>query len=369
MTTHSAFPARPTGAAAPPAFEPMLDDIRRQPAVLAQLLDRAPEIAAFAAAHLSLPPGGRLHAFGSGDGWFAARAAFHGLNAQAVSGLDFLLNVAPRLGAADSAIAISMSGNVDRTLEGARAVMAAGATLSVLTNGAGGRLGALGGPRFSLDIPDIAPFLCGTTSFTATLAALGLLAGRDADPLRAALPALPAFIEEADRTCRELVEAAGTGAPGIRFLGVGQSVALADYGAAKCVEVTTVPAWSDDIEEFAHRQYWSMVRSEIVVLLPVDAASGGYADATADALARLGTPTLSIGPAEADAGKSAHRISTPGAPSLAWLGQAVALQLLAYRLGLANGTDPNRRLHLKNDAERFAVSRRLTRLSLLGTGE
>jgi len=168
--------------------------------------------------------------------------------------------------------------------------------------------------------------------------------------------------------CRALAAESGAGVPGLRFLGVGQSLAAADYGAAKCVEVTTIPAWSDDIEEFAHRQYWSMKRGEIVVLLPVDAASAGYADATADALGRLGTPTVAIGPGAAAVPRARHTIATPGTDAEAWLGQSVALQLLAYRLGLANGTDPNTRRHLKSDTERFAVSRRLTRLSLLGTG-
>ncbi|KQT46351.1 hypothetical protein ASG43_12070 [Aureimonas sp. Leaf454] len=378
-TPSSAAPVQPDGKGAP-GPDVMLQDIRRQPRVLSSILDRREEIARFAADHLDPRASGRLHAFGSGDGWFAARAAFHGTGAVATSGLDFLLNVAPTLGPDDRAVAISMSGNVDRTLEGAEAALARGAGLSVLTNGEGGRLGALGGPRLSLDIADLAPFLCGTSSYTATAAVLGFLARREDHLTRATTDALPSFIEEADRVCREVASATagpraeeggeegGASVPGIRFLGVGQSLAAADYGAAKCVEVTTIPAWSDDIEEFAHRQYWSMKRGEIVVLLPVDAASAPYADATADALGRLGTPTLAIGPAEAATSRARHRITTPGTKAEAWLGQAVALQLLSYRLGIANGTDPNRRLHLKNDVERFAVSRRLTRLSLLGTG-
>ena len=73
---------------------------------------------------------------------------------------------------------------------------------------------------------------------------------------------------------------------------MGRSVATADYAAAKCVEVTKIPAWADDIEEFAHRQFWAMQRTELVVLLPTDAATAGYADATADALADLGVVSV-----------------------------------------------------------------------------
>ena len=155
------------------ADTPMLADIRRQPDVLAALLAREAEVTAFGAAHLRATRGGRVWVFGSGDGWFAARAALtRAAIGQAASGLDFVVNVAPQLGPDDRALAISMSGNVDRTLEGATVARAAGAGVSVLTNEGGGRLGALGIVRLSLRIADVAPFLCGTSSYTATLAAL-----------------------------------------------------------------------------------------------------------------------------------------------------------------------------------------------------
>lgn len=349
--------------------EPMREDIRRQPDTLARLMERADEITGFAADHLTPQAMGRLHAFGSGDGWFAARVACSGSAALASSGLDFLLNVAPKLGSGDRALAISMSGNVDRTLEAAKAALEQGAGLAILVNGAGGRLKELGVPRLSLDITDIAPFLCGTATYTATAMVLRLIAGGNREKTGALLPALPAFIETADRLCVALATETGRGAPGVRFLGVGSSVASADYGAAKLVEVTTVPAWSADIEEFAHSQFWSMRRDEIVVLLPVDAASAAHANATAEALSHLGTPTLALEPEGAEVPNARCRLSVPGGADTAFLGQALALQLFAYRMGLANGTDPNRRLHLKEDAGRFAVSRRLTRRSLLGTGQ
>lgn len=133
--------------------------------------------------------------------------------------------------------------------------MERGARLSILTNGHGGRLGVLGGSFLSLDIPDIAPFLCGTSTYTATLAALQI-AFRDDRFLTAladVLPALPAFIDEADRFAQATAGRIGISA-GVRILGVGSSVATADYGAAKFVEITNIPSWSDDIEDFAHRQ-------------------------------------------------------------------------------------------------------------------
>lgn len=357
-----------------PVVPPMLADIRRQPELLAGLLGRQVEIRGFAETSLQARGDGRTWVFGSGDGWFAARAALTGSEAgRAASGLDFTLNVAPRLGPDDCALAISMSGNVDRTLEGAQVALTSGAKVAVLTNEGGGRLGGLGVDRFSLGIPDIAPFLCGTSSYTATLATLQLAFAsawpRFAASLEAALPRLPDLIERADTFAQAVALRLGGACGGARFLGAGTTVATADYAAAKCVEVTRIPAWSDDIEEFAHRQYWSLQPSELVVLLPGDPATAAYAEATADALAELGVVTVALEPEGASVPSASLRLDLPGAADTAAITQAIAIQLLAYHLGIASGTDPNRREHLKNDAARFAVSRKLTRRSLLGTGQ
>lgn len=359
---------------AQPVIAPMLADIRRQPELLAGILLRNAEIAAFATANLSPEGAGRAWVFGSGDGWFAARAALAGFDGgRAVSGLDFTLHVAPRLGSQDRALAISMSGNVDRTLEGAQLAIASGASVAVLTNEGGGRLGALGVNRFSLGIPDIAPFLCGTSSYTATLVALQLAfphAWPDfAKSLASVLPRLPDLITRSDAFAQEVAMRLGGNASGVRFLGAGATVATADYAAAKCVEVTRVPAWSDDIEEFAHRQYWSMQLSELVVLLPSGPASAAYAEATADALADLNVLTVALEPEGAAVPSATMRLSLPGVADTAGITQAIAVQLLAYHLGVVSGTDPNRREHLRGDAARFAASRKLTRRSLLGTGQ
>ncbi len=357
-----------------PVIAPMLADIRRQPDLLAGLLSRNEEIGSFAEANLRPQGEGRAWVFGSGDGWFAARAALTGSEVgRAASGLDFTLNVAPRLGPDDRALAISMSGNVDRTLEGAQVALALGANVAVLTNDSGGRLGALGLDRFSLGISDIAPFLCGTSSYTATLATLQL-AFPSAWPgfatrLAAILPSLTDLIDRADAFAQSVALRLGGNCSGARFLGVGTTVATADYAAAKCVEVTRIPAWSDDIEEFAHRQYWSMQLSELVVLLPADPATAAYAEATADALADLGVLTVALEPQGAAVPSAAMRLALPGAADMAGITQAIAIQLLAYHLGIASGTDPNRRAHLRDDTARFAVSRKLTRRSLLGTGQ
>lgn len=359
-----------------PAATPMRDDIARQPDVLRALIARHHEIAEFARAHLYPGHDGSLHAYGSGDGWFAARAALRGQTiggrpARAWGSMDFLLDVAPGLTVDDRVLGITMSGGVDRSLQSAEAALAHGSIAALLTNRDGGRVGALGLPRFELGIEDIGKFLCGTSSYTATVLALSLAcdAAPLPDALAAALPDLGAFIEAADVKARDIAGSAGTDLPGIRFLGTGNAVATADYGAAKMVEVTSVNAWSDELEEFAHRQYWALGRAEMVVLLPHDERSAAFATASAEALGRLGIVTVSVEASDTAVPDARFRIVAPGTAAALPVTQAIALQLLAYRLGRANGTDPDRRPHLKGDTEKFNVSRLLTRRSLVGTGD
>jgi fructoselysine-6-P-deglycase FrlB-like protein len=341
--------------------KPMLADIFRQPAVLATLAGRA---AAFQAAGAALmpSPGGRVVLFGCGDGLFAAQAASHfattrGKPWQAWPALEALL-LAATLGADDRAIAISMSGNVDRTVQAAAACAARGVPVLALVNGAGGRLGAIASRKISLDLPDLAPFLCGTASYTATLAALMLLAEPDGAQLAAAIPGLALAL---DAPLPLLVPPGG-----VRFLSAGANAATAAYGAAKLVELTRIPTWHADLEEFAHSQFWAMPTTDLVVLVAPDPALAPFAAETASALAGLGVITLAIDAEDAPVATAHHRVTLAEAASP--LVSAVPVQRLAYALAEATGLDPNTRLHLKHDAARFRASRLLTRRSLVGTG-
>ena len=157
----------------------MVRDMARQPRVLAGLLGRADEFLAHGRTVLKPGPGGRLFVCGCGDGLFAARAASGwaneaGLDWRPIGALDLVLQ-AGRLTGADRVIAVSMSGNVDRTVEAAAAAARAAPVLA-LVNGDGGRLGASAAGLVSLGLADEAPFLCGTASYTATVMALVLLA-------------------------------------------------------------------------------------------------------------------------------------------------------------------------------------------------
>ncbi|MCX7322885.1 MAG: SIS domain-containing protein [Hyphomicrobiales bacterium] len=356
-------------------LRPMLADIVRQPDVLLGLAARAEAIAALGREHVRPRSGGRILVSGCGDGLFAAEAAAGfaasiGLDWRPIGALDLVLS-AERLRPSDCVICISMSGNVDRTVEAARAVHAARVPLLALVNGGGGRLGEIAADKLSLDLPDIAPFLCGTASYTATVAALMLLA---AGACEAAIPDLTSVAEAQRRTiltCSDSIKAMiGTIPTGVRLVSAGADSGTARYGAAKFVELTRTPAWSADLEEFAHSQYWSMPTTDLVVAIASEPRLGDYAEASCTALGKLPVSTLAIDTAASPVPSAAYRVTLPDlAPGLSPIVTAVPLQFLAYHLALATGFDPNRRLHLKDDTRRFAVSRELTRRSLLGTGQ
>lgn len=352
---------------------PMLRDMRRQGSVLAGLAGRTGEFGRLGA-ELAPGPGGRVFACGCGDGLFAsiaasAAAADAGLDWRPIGPLDLILR-APRLQPADRVVAISMSGNVDRTVEAAAAARGAGVPVLALVNGGGGRLGASCPVVASLGIPDEAPFLCGTSSYTGTVAALMLLA--------AGAGGRPAPAEELDSIAEAMnaamaaSEAASLAAhmpDGVRFLAAGAERGTACYGAAKLVELTRVPAWNADLEEFAHSQYWSMPTGSLVVVVATHPVLARYAEGTCEALGQLGVQTLAIESAT-PVPSAAVRVRLPDVPpALAPLLSAVPAQWLAYRLSINAGLDPDTRQHLKSDEARFRVSRLLTRRSLAGTGQ
>jgi fructoselysine-6-P-deglycase FrlB-like protein len=350
----------------------MLADIRRQPAVLAGLLGRASELRAFGRHHLRPGPGGSLTVAGCGDGWFAARAVagLAGQGYRARSALPFLVYDAAGLGPGDRVLMVSMSGQVDRMVEAAEAALAAGAAVALLTNGDGGRLGALGLPRVSLDIDPLAPFLCGTSSYTASLLALMLALSQSDREIEAELTTLIAGLAEVLASAEREVAAPAAADAGVRFLSCGVNLASADYGAAKLVELTRLPAWSDDIEEFAHRQFWSAQADELIVFLAANPEVARIADRSAAALGTMGFTTLALEAAGCAVPEARHRVTLPAVEeSLSPLVVAPPLQLLGYYLALASGLDPNTRRHLKDDTLRFSISRALTRRSLLGTGQ
>lgn len=355
---------------------PMLDDIARQPEVLRGLGARLADFRAAGVRLRGTGPVRRVVIAGCGDGLFAAEAATGhaeglGLDWRPTGAMDVL--VAPhRLAPEDRVVAISMSGNVDRTVEAATLAEGRGVPMLALVNGDGGRLGRIADSIVSLDLPDLAPFLCGTASYTATILALMAIADGLAGAETAALsaPALPETMAASIRAARAVVPGVAAGVTGgVRFLSAGPGIGAARYGAAKLVELTRAPAWPGELEEFAHSQFWAMPARDLVVCIATDAVLADYARESCRALAAMEVPTMAVDTVEWPVDTALHRVTLPVSDArLSPMLAAAPLQLLGYHLAKAQGLDPDRRPHLKNDEQRFRVSRMLTRRSLLGTG-
>ena len=355
---------------------PMLADIWRQPRVLIDVTERIDEIKYFFNSFLSLKKTGKLYIFGSGDGLFASRIiATREASFVAVSGLEMLANVSTRLKPDDIALAVSMSGNVDRTVEAAEAVVKNGNLCGAVVNGEGGRLGTLNLPLFSIDIHDIAPFLCGTSSYIATLEILQLFSAIKSGIIDEAINAiqntaikLKNLLPELNKVCKEIAESIGENITGVRILSLGEEgLATADYGAAKLVELTSIRPYTDDIEEFAHCQFWSADPNDFIIYIPNSILVSEVASRSAKALREMGFSTLFLGPDCFSVTSTTWSIKfgdLNNSQDIYFLA-TVTLQLLAYHLAMTVGLDPNKRQHLIDDKLRFRVSRKLTRRHLL----
>lgn len=358
--------------AATPLSQSMLEDLRRQAQCLQAIAARRPAFVALGAAILGQQRD-RIVGFGSGDGWFAARAvAEHarrdlGLPFEAASSLETLAYLAPQLAQQDIAgIAISMSGSADRTNEAADALKAIGAPLLALTNGSGGALAGITGNKVSLDIVDLAPFLTGTTKYTATVLALVLLlegaAQQAHSALTGALETLPEMLTQVETFARDFVERLGATRPtGIRILSAGQNLATAEYGMAKLIKLLPVPVWADEVEEFAHRQFWTCPATDLVIYVATNPAVARCATTSIAALSSMGMTTLVIDTPATPVSGATARFTLPAIEErLSPLFAAIPLQYLGYFLALAFGADPNLSQDV-SDPARFRAAQLLAR--------
>jgi glucosamine 6-phosphate synthetase-like amidotransferase/phosphosugar isomerase protein len=350
---------------------PMLADMRRQPLALAGLLARAGEIQA--AGWVARNNGmGRVYAFGSGDGWFAARAATDfarqrlGLRYKAASALEMLAYAAPKPSPGDLTIAISMSGTADRTNEAAEAARARDAAVLALTNGSGGNLARIAGAKVSLELADLAPFLTGTAKYTASLAGLMLLlqgaAGHGDDDFQAAVRALPEMVAAAEAFASTQADAL-TARPitGIRILSSGCNLATADYGTAKFLKLVTLPVTADDIEEFAHRQFWPTPADDLVIYIAANPIAARVASASAAALGSMGMRTIAIDTPSSPVTNASGRFTLPDiGEGLSPLMTAIPIQFLSYFIALALGGNPDVSQDV-SDPARFRAAQLLSR--------
>jgi glucosamine 6-phosphate synthetase-like amidotransferase/phosphosugar isomerase protein len=351
---------------------PMLADLRRQATCLAELAGRREEFSSTGLARLG-NSSGPIVAFGSGDGWFAARAAAAyaqqdlGLDYEAASSLETLSYVLPRHANSDLVgVAISMSGSADRTNEAAEALRKKSKPVLALTNGSGTELARITGEKISLNVPDLAAFLTGTTKYTATLLGLMMLLEGAARAKTSRwllyLTALPELLPAVEQFSQELAERFVTRPPtGVRILSAGPNLATAEYGMAKLIKLLPLPVWSDDVEEFAHRQFWSCPATDLVIYIATNPAVARCASASAAALGSMGMTTVAIDTPACPVSGAGARFTLPDLPeSLSPLFAAIPLQFIGYYLALAFGANPDQSQDV-SDPARFLAAQMLSR--------
>jgi len=286
---------------------------------------------------------GRLLLAGSGDSLFAATSVLPALRrwsgrpVQVVTSLDLARYEMPLLSADDVVVGVSNSGNSSRTREGM--VLARGR--GVLTVGVtGSRVGPLAGlvdhvlhrPVRPLDGVDAAyaRVYLNMVEYLATLVALyvlGLALGRRAGRLSAEeetawlaqLKAAVGGIGEAARAVEPGVEALAEelrGADTLWVIGAGPNRGTADYAAAKFHEQLPWNGVAQDLEEWAHLQYFLTLawkaRSVVLVLAPPGNALD-RAEELVEGIAGAGGRAVVVGhPAHGRFPKAHARLDLPG---------------------------------------------------------
>ena len=181
-------------------------------------------------------------------------------------------------------VAVSYSGEVGRTIEAASAAERFGWHTVALTGRSTSRLARAVRRRVLMNVPTLG-FSPGTSTYVAMLTALLVLAaelarvrGRTAQAaaLNGELSRAASLAAETLDRSEEPAAAAATAvaeAPVTTFLGAGPSRASAAFGAAKLFEGPQCHGVAQDLEEWAHEQYFvSGPRTPIVVVAPSGAA-------------------------------------------------------------------------------------------------
>ncbi|MEJ7697142.1 MAG: hypothetical protein WKF78_11125 [Candidatus Limnocylindrales bacterium] len=250
---------------------------------------------------------------GCGDSHFAgigvklAMERDAGVRCQAIEALEltrYAVRYIPTEPRPPLLVAISYSGSVGRTIEAASTAHRFGWRTVALTGRREGRLAQAVDPIL-MDVPTLG-FSPGTSTYVAMLTALYTLgaelataAGRDRGAARtnAALEAAPELARETIRVATgpaqkaaELIAAAGTST----FIGSGPHRASAEFGAAKLFEGPQRYGVAQQLEEWAHEQYFVSGPTTPIVVVAPSGAARDRAGELLEEMAFIGAPTILV---------------------------------------------------------------------------
>jgi glucosamine--fructose-6-phosphate aminotransferase (isomerizing) len=249
-------------------------------------------------------------------------------------------------------VAVSYSGEVGRTIEAAAAGSDAGWSTVAFTGRADGRLARHAREAILMDVPTLG-FSPGTSTYVAMVTALLVLAAelarvkgreREAETIDAELEVAPrlaaATLELAADQAPQVADLVAT-APVTTFLGAGPSRGAAAFGAAKLFEGPQRYGVAQDLEEWAHEQYFVSGPSTPVVVIAPSGASRDRADELMAEMAFIGAPAVLVSDVAATGLIPPERhlaIAAGLSESMAGLLTCLPLAVLGYHVAERAGT-------------------------------
>ena len=317
----------------------LLIDIRSQPETLKSTLDtlrrRLEDVDDFGICR-------RVVLTGSGDSLIAA-AALEGLfravlsaEVRAVSSLD-----AAAFEPADDStllVAISVSGEVSRTIEAALRFRDAGAVTAAVTANPSARLGAVCDHTIEMPKP-LVRSIPHARDYTASLLALLVVAerlhGERLAPIDAWIDVSPPVIDASLDWAEQLEPHHQR----TWFLGAGPDRATAMYGALKFWEAGGMDAAWDDLEEFAHGSHILLRPGDRVFIATADGRGLARAVEMIEGFREMDVPAVVI--SDGDCPDDVYAIRLPSLGGAVWqpLVSCLPVQAITHRAALVRGID------------------------------
>jgi glucosamine 6-phosphate synthetase-like amidotransferase/phosphosugar isomerase protein len=299
----------------------------------------------------------RIYLIGCGDSLYAAMAArfaveeWSGISAELVESLEFRY-LAGGLTDASLVVGISVSGQVQRTLDGLEMARERGAFTVGITGTPNSTIHACADGVIDIGVRGREPGpVPGTASYVANLTTLywlSLALGVDAEHISsdeadghrqsilAALGQIRAVAERNESSVRRYVNDHRAPQP-LVLIGGGPNWATAHFGIAKLLEAALVLGVVQELEEWMHEQYFLTGPDLHTILIGADGVIADRLSATANAAATLGAPLALVLPEGIDLGVEAAAVwrYPSGIPELlSPIVASIPLELLAYSLAV-----------------------------------
>lgn len=304
----------------------------------------------------------KVYLTGCGDSWYcgmATRYAFEdwaGLPTEALQALEFS-RYAVRYAPANSlALAVSNSGRVARTVEAVVQANRHGMVTVAATSNLKEGISQEAAQTIDLAYSE-RRFAPGTSSYMASLvveyclalylAELGGKLTREAVQQKlAAISALANPMQQTINACHpileDLVRQIDLQTARIVFLGAGPNYGTAFFSMAKVIEATRHPAVGQELEEWAHEQYFTTNEHSITFLLAAPGASIDRVREQVYAVKAMGsTCVIACDPDDQETASLADiTLPVPGCPDeiLSPILYCIPAELFAFHLALANDT-------------------------------